>query len=68
MGGGESPRSPIPNKGKGTMAMNTTTVTPCPDCLTHRGWSHGDESRRKEPRDVCRSCLGSGVVQALHRA
>ena len=50
------------------MAMDTTTITPCPDCLNHRGWAHGDESRRKEPRDVCRSCLGSGVVQALHGA
>lgn len=44
--------------------MNTTTATPCPACLPHRGWAHSDESRRKEPRDVCRSCLGSGVDQA----
>ena len=44
--------------------MNTTTATPCPACLPHLGWAHSDESRRKEPRDVCRSCLGSGVDQA----
>ena len=35
----------------------------CYDCLDHPGWAHGDESRRREPDDVCRACLGSGVRQ-----
>lgn len=37
----------------------------CPDCRDHPGWAHGDESRRREPRDVCKACLGSGLGRAL---
>jgi hypothetical protein len=40
----------------------TETAEPrCQACLDHPGWAHGDLSRRREPRDVCRACLGSGV-------
>lgn len=34
----------------------------CPRCLGHPGWAHDDESRRREPDDVCLSCFGSGVA------
>ena len=39
-------------------------TVPCPVCFPHRGWAHGDESRRKQ-RDYCRSCLGSGVLRTI---
>lgn len=35
----------------------------CPRCVGHPGWAHDDESRRREPDDICRSCFGSGVKQ-----
>jgi hypothetical protein len=40
-----------------------TRATPaerCSACAAHPGWAHGDQTRRDEPRDLCRACLGSG--------
>ena len=37
----------------------------CPVCLEHPGWAHDDTTRRDEPRDVCRACLGSGSASPL---
>lgn len=34
----------------------------CLQCLTHPGWAHSDESRRRT-EDYCRACYGSGVEQ-----
>lgn len=33
----------------------------CQKCLGHPGWAHDDESRRREHRDICKHCLGSGT-------
>lgn len=35
----------------------------CGHCAAHPGWAHGDTTRRREPRDVCGICLGTGVPQ-----
>lgn len=40
--------------------FHTREVASCLACVEHPGWAHGDESRRRQPADVCRSCLGSG--------
>ena len=32
----------------------------CPACIEHQGWETADESKRREPADVCRRCYGSG--------
>ena len=42
--------------------MNTR-LPRCQRCVDHPGWAHGDESRRREPEDVCPACFGSGVRQ-----
>lgn len=35
----------------------------CQACADHPGWAHADQTRRSEPRDVCRECMGSGTPQ-----
>lgn len=39
----------------------STRLPRCPRCIGHPGWAHDDESRRREPDDVCPACFGSGV-------
>lgn len=34
----------------------------CQACAAHPGWAHDDERRRREPADVCKTCLGAGVI------
>lgn len=34
----------------------------CLNCSDHPGWAHGDPTRRREPDDLCRACLGSGIA------
>lgn len=41
----------------------STHLPRCPRCIEHPGWAHGDESRRREPDDLCPACFGSGVRQ-----
>lgn len=35
----------------------------CRVCKAHPGWATADESRRRDPQDTCRACLGSGIEQ-----
>lgn len=40
--------------------MSAETPYYCPACQRHPGWATADESKRREPGDVCRACYGSG--------
>jgi hypothetical protein len=33
----------------------------CVTCVAHPGWAHGNEAKRREPADICKDCLGSGL-------
>lgn len=35
----------------------------CPECIDHPGWATPDLGKRKDPQDVCRECLGSGICR-----
>jgi hypothetical protein len=41
----------------------STNLPRCQQCIGHPGWAHADESRRREPDDLCPACKGSGVEQ-----
>lgn len=35
--------------------------TRCQTCIAHPGWAHANEAQRREPQDICKDCLGSGL-------
>lgn len=37
----------------------------CPICVAHPGWAHDDDRAHREPLDVCKACLGSGLDLGL---
>lgn len=34
----------------------------CPACLDHPGWATQDLGLRRDPADVCKTCLGAGKI------
>lgn len=35
----------------------------CRECIDHQGWATDNPLLRRDPEDVCRTCLGSGVLR-----